>query len=407
MNILLIHSSFPAQFRYLAQALAKSDKHEVVFITSSSQNSIEGLRKIVYETEEEINYRQKTFERAQNQGIRVFEKTRELLSNGFKPDVIYAHAGYGVSMFIKQMLPQTPMVSYFEWFFDPTVNIFAEYITDNQMEFMREAQAVNAVTLLDLSAADLIIAPTLFQKQQLPKMYESKTLVMHDGIDTQLFHPPADKIKVRNDVLKILDITVPEQSPLVTYVSRGMEPLRGFPEFVQALSEAQKRQTDFHTLIVGSENPHYGPSPQQFVNYKEKLWKQVDLDLSRIHFTGLIPTDVYAKVLRISDLHIYLTRSFVLSWSALEAMASGCRIIASDTHPVSEFMQNNIEALLVPFNNFKILASTIIKVLEEIEKDADHDITFRKKARKKIVKNYSLKKMLPRQISMLQAISNY
>ena len=51
----------------------------------------------------------------------------------------------------------------------------------------------------------------------------------------------------------------------------------------------------------------------------------------------------------ISDVHLYLTVPFVLSWSLLEAMAAGCALVASATPPVQEVLRHKRSALLVDF----------------------------------------------------------
>jgi hypothetical protein len=53
--------------------------------------------------------------------------------------------------------------------------------------------------------------------------------------------------------------------------------------------------------------------------------------MSKFVFTGLVPTDTLVDLLSLSDLHIYLTVPFVLSWSVVNALACGCVVPASDT----------------------------------------------------------------------------
>ena len=68
-----------------------------------------------------------------------------------------------------------------------------------------------------------------------------------------------------------------------------------------------------------------------------------------------------------SDVHIYLTVPFVLSWSMLEAMASGCCIVASDTPPVREVISHGENGLLVDFFSSNQLAESVDALLDSTE----------------------------------------
>ena len=60
--------------------------------------------------------------------------------------------------------------------------------------------------------------------------------------------------------------------------------------------------------------------------------------MDKVKFLGHIPLPRYARVLKSSDVHCYLTRPFVVSWSLLDAMASGCCIVATDIAATREFL---------------------------------------------------------------------
>lgn len=69
-----------------------------------------------------------------------------------------------------------------------------------------------------------------WQQSQFPPELREKISVLHDGVDTSYFKPnPGAKL-----VLPNLDLSGVEE--LVTYVGRGMEPYRGFPEFIEAVA---------------------------------------------------------------------------------------------------------------------------------------------------------------------------
>jgi glycosyltransferase involved in cell wall biosynthesis len=76
------------------------------------------------------------------------------------------------------------------------------------------------------------------------------------------------------------------------------------------------------------------------------------------------------KVLQVSSAHVYMTYPFVLSWSSIEAMALECRIVASDTDPVREVIQDGVNGRLFPFFDEKALAERVRETLAERDKSA-------------------------------------
>ena len=129
------------------------------------------------------------------------------------------------------------------------------------------------------------------------------------------------------------------------------------------------------------------------------MLEKLSLDLSRIHFTGLLPYSQYLQVLQASSVHIYLTRPFVLSWSMLEAMATGCVIVASDTPPVREMINNGENGLLVDFFSPDKIADKVVEVLE----NPDYKKTLGMTAREKIVTSYNLPQLLQEHLQWLLA----
>ena len=92
------------------------------------------------------------------------------------------------------------------------------------------------------------------------------------------------------------------------------------------------------------------------------------MDPARTHWLGSLQTEAYHKVLACSDVHLYLTVPFVLSWSLLEAMAAGCCIVASDTPPVREVLTDGETAVLVDFFSSEQQANAIEVLLESADR---------------------------------------
>ena len=138
----------------------------------------------------------------------------------------------------------------------------------------------------------------------------------------------------------------------LTYVSRQLEPYRGFHVYMRALPELQRRLPNAHFVLVGADGVSYGSQPPEpHKSYRDMLLAEVgpQLDMTRTHFTGQIPYGEYLHLLQISRLHIYLTYPFVLSWSMLEAMACGTPVLGSATPPVQELIREGENGFLFDF----------------------------------------------------------
>ncbi len=400
MKILFLHPNFPAQFRHLAAALAKDPNHEVVFGTMRQEGRLPGVRKAYYKTTRQADPATHRYvrplENAVLQGQAVYRMAQQLKADGFYPHVVYAHSGWGSGMFIKDIFPKATYIGYFEWFyrahgsdadFDP-----ADPLTADDEARIR---VKNTPILLDLEACDKGITPTQWQYQQFPPEFQSKLTVIHDGIDTDYFRPnPGAKL-----VLPSIGLDLSHVDELVTYVARGMEPYRGFPQFMEALALLQQRRPNCHAVIVGEDRVAYGKPLPDGRTYKQKALEELDLDLSRIHFTGLLPYNQYLQVLQASSVHVYLTRPFVLSWSMLEAMATGCAVVGSRTAPVEEVITDDMHGLLTDFLSPEDITTQIKTVFSCPTQTA----LMRSKAREMSLTRFDLAQCLSKQLAHLSA----
>jgi glycosyltransferase involved in cell wall biosynthesis len=398
MKILFLHPNFPAQFRHLAVTLAQDKQNQVVFGTTRKEGQLAGVYKAVYspsrEVRPETHHYVRTLESAVLQGQAVYRMAEQLKAQGFVPDVVYGHSGWGSTLFIKDAFPESQLLCYFEWFyhargsdadFDPS-----EPLTPDDVARIR---IKNSPILVDLYSCDLGLSPTNWQRLQFPPEYHSKITVLHDGIDTAFFQPkPGAKL-----VLPAVNLDLSHAEEIITYVARGMEPYRGFPQFMEAIALLQQRRPHCHVVVVGEDRVAYGRSLPDAKTYKQLLLEKLPLDLSRLHFTGLLPYGQYLQVLQASSVHIYLTRPFVLSWSMLEAMATGCLLVASDTPPVTEVVRDGVNGLLVNFFSPQEICDRVEEALDNPEKMA----LIRTKARETILENYDLSKLLTKHLQWI------
>lgn len=403
MKILFLHPNFPAQFRHVAGALAQDPNNEVLFGTKfeNPEWQIPGVRKVLFkpsrESRPETHHYVRFLENGVLHGQAVFRIAEQLKSEGFVPDIVYGHSGWGPTLFIKDAFPNAKLMCYFEWFyhavgsdadFDP-----ADPLTIDDMARIR---IKNTPILVDLYSCDWGISPTYWQRSQFPKEFLSKISVLHDGVDTEYFKPnPGAKLILPN-------VDLSEVDEIVTYVARGMEPYRGFPEFIESIAYLQERRPNCHVVIVGSDRVCYGKALPDGETYKNYMLKKVPLDLSRVHFVGSLPYGLYLKVIQASQVHVYLTRPFVLSWSMIESMSTGCLVLGSDTAPVKEVIQDGENGLLADFFSPKQIADRISEVLDHPTRMAQ----LRQKARETALERYSLEKLLPHHVQLIKDVAN-
>jgi glycosyltransferase involved in cell wall biosynthesis len=403
MKILFLHPNFPAQFRHLATALAKDPNNEVLFGTKfeNPEWKIPGVRKVVFQPSREARAETHHYVRFLENGVlhgqAVFRIAEQLKSEGFVPDIVYGHSGWGPTLFIKDAFPKAKLMCYFEWFYH-AIGSDADFDPADPLSVddMARIRIKNTPILVDLYSCDWGVSPTNWQRSQFPKEFHSKITVLHDGVDTEFFKPnPGAKL-----ILPNLDLS--EVDEIVTYVARGMEPYRGFPEFIESIAYLQERRPNCHVVIVGSDRVCYGKALPNGESYKDYMLKKVPLDLSRVHFVGSLPYGLYLKVIQASQVHVYLTRPFVLSWSMIESMSTGCLVLGSDTAPVKEVIKDGENGLLADFFSPKQIADRISEVLDHPTRMAE----LRQKARETALERYSLEQLLPCHVQLVKDVAN-
>lgn len=159
MRILFLHPNFPAQFRHLATVLGREPKNQVFFGTTSKQGNIAGVNKVNYQPSREPSPQThqyvRNLENAVIQGQAVYRIGQQLKSQGFEPDVVYAHSGWGPGLFIKDIFPKTKYYAYFEWFYHAHGSD-ADFNPAEPLDADAEARIriKNAAILLDLVSCD-------------------------------------------------------------------------------------------------------------------------------------------------------------------------------------------------------------------------------------------------------------
>lgn len=392
----------PGQFKHLVQALVQNPDHEVVFITKPNKAHLAGVKKIEYKVTRQPKPESHRYlismEKAVYQAQEVWRVCNQLRKQGFEPDILCAHPGWGDCLFLRDFYPDIPFVYYMEFYYHSrgSDSNFLNGDTEIDLDEQAQIRIRNSLHLMNLEACDHAITPTHFQAKQHPKEFMGKFSILHEGADTDLIQP-GKKTDLKLPSGKVISA----QTPLITYVTRNIEPYRGFPTFIKAVEVLMKQRPDLEVIVIGGEKTGYGKAAPKGHSHKELAMQGLKFDESRLHFLGKVPYPYYLEVLAASSLHIYLTVPFVLSWSLIEAMASGCCIVSSDTEPVKEVIRHDHNGLLCDFFDHEQL----VKLSNEVLDNPERASLLRQKARATIEQSYALKDLLPLQLEFLEAVA--
>jgi glycosyltransferase involved in cell wall biosynthesis len=413
MNILFVHQNFPAQFKYLAPALANKKDNTVLALTlhPKNQDRWKNIQQISYATQRDssreihpwINDIEAKIIRAEA----CFKVALQLRSKGFQPDIIIAHPGWGESLFLKDVWPQSKLGIYCEFFYHARgmdIDFDQEFHQKDDSDICR-IKLKNINNFLHFDSADAGLSPTHWQASTFPETFRHKITVSHDGIDTDQLKPNA-AVTLNLNKANGNHLVLSKKNEIITFVNRNLEPCRGYHIFMRALPAILEQRPNAIILIVGGEGVSYGKAPDNGQSWKDTFIEEVrphinDQDWQRVSFLGKVPYKVFIALLQLSTVHIYLTYPFVLSWSLLEAMSIGCAIVASKTAPLAEAIQDQKTGRLVDFFDTDTLVNVVCDLLDnpsERQRLGTH-------ARQFAQQHYDLKRVcLPTQIKWVQQL---
>jgi len=406
MIFLFIHQNFPGQYRRIIRHLADQPGNTVYFISQNNDNWMDGVNKLTYTPEAPgtLNCHPYTveFDVAIRTGLAVAQLCKSLRQAGIVPDLIAGHSGWGETLFVKDVFPEAPVLSYLEFFYHFSgvdVDFDPEYPARENDAY--RVRAKNAVNLLAFDSTDWGNTPTQWQRNLYPPEMRSRITAIHEGVDTETVAPNPNawvQLARQNIVLTPAD-------EVITYVARNLEPYRGFHIFMRAAKEILRRRPNAHVVIVGGDSVSYGPPAPPGETFRSLMMKEVGYALppNRVHFLGRVAYEVYLNLLQVSSVHVYLTYPFVLSWSFIEAMACGCAVVGSDTPPVLEVLKDGNNGLIVDFFSPIGIADRVDMILDH----PDRMQNLRDAARRTAIRHFDLKTVLmPRWLRLFDDLVN-
>jgi len=411
MKILLIHQNFPGQYKHLAPVLV-SKGHQVVALTPKVEKPVNwnGVQVVPYKitgrSTPGVHAWLGDFETKLLRGEACYNGALALKEQGFEPDIIMAHHGWGESLFLKDVWPKARMGLYCELYHlseHPFLNFDPEFPTKAPGRDALRIRLKNLNNRLHSEVMDAGISPTHFQADTFPPLYRDRITVSHDGVNTEIVVPNPDaRLEVTDRKILTRDDEV------ITFINRNLEPYRGYHIFMRALPDILKRRPDAQVVMLGGDEVSYGARAP-----KGQTWKQIFIDevkdqiseedWKRVHYLGRVPYDRFLSMMQVSRAHVYLTYPFVLSWSLLESMAVEAAILASDTAPVKEMLREDETGWMVDFFDREALVDRLCDLLDQPETRA----RLGKAAREFVKEKYDLRSVcLPRQLEWVQTLAD-
>jgi glycosyltransferase involved in cell wall biosynthesis len=405
VKLLFVHQNFPGQFLHLAPEMQRLG-HDVRAITDSANRNASPVPLLRYTHKPETVDPKATrlgrnFTTMSDRAVSVARFARKLRAEGYVPDVIYGHTGWGETLFLKEVWPEAKLLVFAEFYYRGTgadTGFDPEFQTAGFDQVMI-AQARAAHMTQGLVHADQGLCPTEWQASTHPPLLRSRIEVIFDGVDCDRLTPnPAARFTLANG-----RVLAPGDEVL-TFVNRNLEPYRGYHIFMRALPDVLAARPEAQVVIVGGDEVSYGQAPKDGGKWKDILLDEVKdrLDLSRVHFTGKLPYDQLVDLMHISRAHAYLTYPFVLSWSMVETLAAGTLVIGSNTPPVAEVIKDGVNGRLVDFFDVKGWSAALTDALARPEAHVD----MRAKARQLARDVYDLRSVcLPKQVALLTRLA--
>ena len=200
-----------------------------------------------------------------------------------------------------------------------------------------------------LSQADAIITvgselAKLVIRKGIP---EHKISVIDMGVDCQIFHP-GDKSEMRKE------LGLNPTNPLIIFVG-SLTSIKGPEYFIRAAKLLKNRYPNCRWYLIGK-----GPLEPML----RALVEEIDLG-NQVIFVGQCPPDKVAMWDAAADILVMPSLSEGFGLAALEAMACGTPVVASDVGGLRGFIIDGLNGFLVPPAHPEAIASKVYRLLSE------------------------------------------
>ena len=275
-------------------------------------------------------------------------------AEGIEYDLIHSH--YWLSGLVAEQLQQvwhnTPIVHMFH-----TLGHMKNLIAQDDRERAPQARLDGEAHVIQV--ADRIIAATPAEEQQLLDYYAAdpaKIRVLPPGVDLGRFQP-IDKQAAKAKV------GIPCGNANILFVGR-IEPLKGVDTLLRAMSILQARHpaaiADTCLAIIGGDPWNDDPSTE--MGRLQQL--RTDLGINNlVTFLGAKDQDILPYYYAAAEMVVMPSHYESFGMVALEAMAMGTPVIASEVGGLAHLVQPGVNGFHVPVHDPEALAARILDLL--------------------------------------------
>ncbi len=212
-----------------------------------------------------------------------------------------------------------------------------------------------------IAAATRIIASTPIEKKQLVDYYnanENKIAIIPPGVDLEHFYPiPMDEAR---DV-----IGIPREDKVILYVGR-IEPLKGIDTLIRSMSCMKMSESTKHAyvVVIGGDPSADAESMTSEMVRLQALCTELSMDRT-VLFLGKKNQDFLPYFYSAADVLVMPSHYESFGMVALEAMACGTPVIASQVGGLIHLVQNEVTGFHVPNGDSDALCDKLTLLLND------------------------------------------
>lgn len=213
-----------------------------------------------------------------------------------------------------------------------------------------------------LKEADILVASSSMEKSQMSKLYgvaEDKIRVVPCGVDLNLFRPM--------EVAMARRIAGLDGSKVVLFVGR-IDPIKGIDSLIKATAFLKRKEPELakrlKLLIVGGPQSSGSAEEETESGRLKKIASSLEANNSII-FAGPREQSLLPAYYSAAEVTVLPSRYESFGMAALEAMACGSPVIATDVGGISSIVQNGHTGYIVAGNNWRDMAGKIALIMRD------------------------------------------